>query len=67
MNRPRKFEEIAVLSVWGQLKIFSICIFYAWFGMSSKGIGESFLLSEDEPLTPNIDGVMVLWIFRRRA
>ena len=28
--------------------------------MSLKGMGESFLLSEDEPLTPNIDGVMAL-------
>ena len=41
--------------------------FYAWFGMVFKGMGESFLLSKDEPLTPNIDGVMALWIFRRRA
>ena len=30
-------------------------------------IVESCLLSKDEPLTPNIDGVMALWIFRRRA
>ena len=30
-------------------------------------MGKSFLLSKDEPLPPNIDGVMVLWIFRRRA
>ena len=35
--------------------------------MLLKGMGESFLLSKDEPLTPNIDGVMALWIFRRRA
>jgi len=35
--------------------------------MLLKGMGESFILSEDEPLTPNIDGVMALWIFRRRA
>ena len=25
-----------------------------------KGMGEGFLLSKDEPLTPNIDGVMAL-------
>ena len=30
-------------------------------------MGERFLLSKDEPLTPNIDGVMALWISRRRA
>ena len=30
-------------------------------------MGESFLMSEDEPLTSNIDGVMALWVFRRRA
>ena len=35
--------------------------------MLLKGMGERFLPSEDEPLTPNIDGVMALWIFRRRA
>ena len=34
--------------------------FYACFGMLSTGMGESFLLSEDEPLTPNIDGVIAL-------
>ena len=32
-----------------------------------KGMGESFLLSEEEPLTPNIDGVVALRNFRRRA
>ena len=30
-------------------------------------MGGSFLLSKDEPLIPNIDGGMALWIFRRRA
>ena len=39
---------------------FPIFIFYALFGMLSKGMGESFLLSKYEPLTPNIDGVMAL-------
>ena len=29
-------------------------------------MGERFLLSKDEPLTPNIDGVMALWMFWRR-
>ena len=46
---------------------FSSFIFYAWYGILWKGMGESFLLSKEEPLTPNIDGVMTLWIFRRRA
>ena len=35
--------------------------------MLLKSMGGSFLLSEDEPLTPNIDGVMALWIFRNSA
>ena len=35
--------------------------------MLLKGVGESFLLSKGEPLTLDIDGVMVLWFFRRRA
>ena len=47
--------------------IFFCFHFYDWFSMLLKGMGESFLLSEDGPLTPNIDGVMGLWIFRRRA
>ena len=50
-----------ILSVWGgQNYFFSVFIFYARFGMLLKGMGESFLLSEDEPLTPNIDGLMAL-------
>ena len=49
-----------LLSVWGQLIFFSVFMFYAWFGMLSKGMGESFILSKNEPLTPNIDGVMAL-------
>ena len=47
--------------------IFSYFLFLCWFDMLLKSMGESFLLSKDEPLTPNIDGVMALWIFRRRA
>ena len=49
-----------VLSVWGQLIFFSLFIFHAWFGMLSKSVGESFILSKDEPLTPNIYGLMAL-------
>ena len=30
-------------------------------------MGESFLLSEDEPLTLDMDGVVALGMFRRRA
>ena len=46
-----------VCLVWTKL-FFSIFIFYALFGMLLKGMGESFLLPEDEPLTPNINGVV---------
>ena len=50
-----------LLSVWGQLIIFfPVFIFNAYFGLLLKGMDESFILSEDEPLTPNIDGVMAL-------
>ena len=40
----------------------SFCIFivYVLTVMLLKGMGEGFLLSKDEPLTPNIDGVMAL-------
>ena len=59
--------RVYVLSVWGGQFFLSIFNFYAWFGTLMKGMGESFLLSEDEPLTLNIDGVMALWTFRKRA
>ena len=35
--------------------------------MLLKGMGERFLLFEDEPLPPDIDGVMALRFFRNRA
>ena len=35
--------------------------------MLLKGMVESSLLFKDEPLTPNIDKVMPVWTFRRRA
>ena len=35
--------------------------------MILKSMSEIFLLSEDEPLTPNIDGIMALWIFRNTS
>ena len=47
--------------------IFCIVIFYVSIVVLLKGMGESFLLSKDEPLTPNIDRVMALWIFERSA
>ena len=51
-----------ILSVCPQQNYFFIFYFSALFGMLLKGMGESFLLSEDKPLTPDIDGVMALWI-----
>ena len=56
--RPSK--TIYILSVWGQEIYFSLFSFYALFAMLLKGMGERFLLSKDEPLTPSIDGVMAL-------
>ena len=56
-----------LLSIWGEQNYFFSFYFCAWFGMLLKGVCESFLLSKDEPLTPNIDGVMALWFFRRGA
>ena len=53
-------NHLGILSVWGQLIFFSIFIVFVRFGMLLKGMGESFILSKDEPLTPNIDGVMAL-------
>ena len=54
-------KKVSLLSVWGQkIYFFSIFLFYALFGMLLKCMGERFLLSKDESLTPDIDGVMVL-------
>ena len=59
--REKGISIFCVLSVWGQeIYFFSIFFFYALFGMLLKGMGERFLLSKDEPLTPDIDGVMAL-------
>ena len=63
------FKTVAsLLSVWGQL-IFCFSIFIFMPDLACyyiKGMGKSFLLSKDEPLTPNIDGVVALWFFRSR-
>ena len=55
-----------LLSVWGGQNYFSILILYTWFGVLLKDMDESFLLSKDEPLILEIDGVVALLIFRRR-
>ena len=44
-----------VLSVCPGLIFFCIFIFYVFTIVLSKGMSESFLLSEDKSLTPNID------------
>ena len=49
-------SQVTVLSVCGQ----DFSFFNALFGMLLKGMGERFLLSKDEPLTANINGVMAL-------
>ena len=41
-------------------RFFFLFSFYALFGMLLKGMGERFLLSKDEPLTPDIDEVTAL-------
>ena len=56
-----------VLSICPRLICFCIFNFYVLFGLVLEGVVESCLLSKDELLTPNIDEVMVVWIFRMRA
>ena len=55
-----RLHHFVLLSVWGQLIFFSIIILLPHLACYQKGMGESIILSEDEPLTPNIDGVMAL-------
>ena len=57
----------SVLTVCLPWTIFCIFVFYVLTVLLLKGMGECFILSKDEPLTPSIDVVMALWIFRRRA
>ena len=53
--------QIELYCLFGVNKfIFSSFVFYALYVMLLKGMGESFLLFDDEPLTPNIDGVIAL-------
>ena len=50
-----------LLSVWDQQGIFfRIFNIYTTGGVQSKGMIESSLLSEDEPLTPNVDEVVAV-------
>ena len=52
----KKKQAVVCLTVclgWTKLMFF-------YFHFLCKSMGESFLLSEDEPLTLNIDGVMAL-------
>ena len=77
-SQPRhRPPALTVLSIAPSIDLLSVCpgliffvvfsFFYVLTVVLLKDMGESFLLSEYEPLTPNIDGVMALWIFRRRA
>ena len=50
-----------LLSVWGQEIIyFSIIVIFVSRSFFLKGMGDRFLLSEDERLTPDIDKAMVV-------
>ena len=51
---------VHILSVCPQQNYFFYFRFYACFGVLLKGMVESCLLSEDEPLTLNIDRVVAL-------
>ena len=53
-----------IMSVCPGLIFFCIFIFYVLTVFLLKGMGESFLLFKDEPISPNIDEVMALWIIR---
>ena len=52
--------QLALLSVWGQEIVFLYFHFYVLIGVLLKDIVESCLLSKNELLTPDIDGVMAL-------
>ena len=60
MTEPQRTQTNVYFLMFVQMVVQAIFIFYARFVMLLKGIGESFILSEDEPLTPNIDGDMAL-------
>ena len=58
--RVRLSRHLLILYVCPGLTSFCIFIFNVLTIVLLKGAGLSFLLSEDEPLTPNIDGVTAL-------
>ena len=61
-NVPGFRWHVSTYCLFGVDKInfFCIFIFDVLTVVLLKGMGESFLLSKDEPLTPNIDGVVAL-------
>ena len=54
------FSYIVLLSVCPGLIFFLYFLYYVLTVVLLKDMDESFLLSKDEPITPNIDGVMAL-------
>ena len=56
-----------ILSVCPGLIFFCIFTCCVLFGVLLEGMVDSSLLSKDESLTPNIDKVIGVWNFRRRA
>ena len=59
-RREMFLTTLVIYCLFALNKIIFFLFSFFMFGMLLKGMGESFLLSEDEPLTPNIDGVMAL-------
>ena len=58
------YENVDTVCLPSTKLFFSVFVFSALFDMLLKGMVESCLLSEDELLTPNIDEVMAVWIFK---
>ena len=56
----RRDVHRSILSVCPGPIFFCNSIFYVLIVVLLKGMDETFLLSEDEHITPNIDGVMAL-------
>ena len=72
-------KYVADMAIESQLsfKLLSVCpglitflyffVLHVLIGVLLQEMVESCLPSKDEPLNPNIDEVMAIWIFRRRA
>ena len=66
VSRPIHLKSCCLFWV-NVIVFFSFSVLYLMRCVIEGSMAESSLLSKDELLTPNIDGIIALWVFRKRA